>query len=60
CFVVVINNSDVPFHRTFPAGPLADGTVLQDLLGKGTARVENGNFAGLALPPRTGALLQAG
>lgn len=60
CFVIVINNSDVPFHITFPAGPLADGTVLQDLLGKGTARVENGNFAGLALPPRTGALLQAG
>ncbi len=58
-FMIVINNTAGTLHLEIPAGPLADGTLLHDLLGSGTARVEHGTLNGMSLPPLSGALLEA-
>jgi hypothetical protein len=58
--VIVFNNGaaaynlDVPMQGLFP-----DGASLRDLWGGGEARVTAGRIAGLALPPRSGAVLAA-
>ena len=56
--VVVLNNDIATYHLDVPIGDhLPDGTRPRNLMGGGEARVVAGRLAGMALPPRSGAVL---
>jgi len=56
--VVVLNNGAATYRLDVPMGNhLPDGTRLQNLMGDGEASVVAGYLTGLALPPRSGAVL---
>jgi cyclomaltodextrinase len=56
--VVVLNNSMATHHLSVSVDEyLPDGAHLRDLIGDGAARVVSGQLLGLALAPRTAAVL---
>ncbi len=59
--VVVLNNDTTTYRLDVPMGNhLPDGTRLRNLMGGGEASVVAGRLTGLALPPRSGAVLAVG
>jgi len=59
--VVVLNNGLAHYDLDVPVGGLfTDGTPLHDLWEGGQAQVVAGRITGLALPPRSGAVLVVG
>jgi glycosidase len=57
--VVILNNGQNAYDVHVPAGELAEGTQLSDLLGGAAYTVHNGHIAGPTLPPRSGLVLRA-
>lgn len=57
--IVVLNNDTAIYDLDVPVGGhLPEGTRLRDLLGSGEASVAAGRLTGLALPARSGAVLE--